>query len=83
MIQGAIRTVTGDNNKLVIVRNVVDSDFWEGGDDLLLRWEVRALLEFEIANGARQGKVAVDSSEIDKSTCCANSCLFACSVSVV
>jgi len=83
MIQGAIRTITSDNNKLVIVGNVVDSDFWKGGDDLLLGWEIRALLELEIANGARQGKVAIDSSEVDKSTSCADSCLFAFGVSVL
>jgi len=77
-----MRTVTSNDDELVVVGNVVNGDLWKGSDDLLLRWEVGALLEFEIANGAREGEVAVDSAKVDKSTGCANSCLFACGVSV-
>lgn len=43
-----------------------------GGNDLLLRGQVRALLELEISQGARQGQVTIDSAKVNKSTRCAD-----------
>jgi hypothetical protein len=34
---------------------------------LLFRWKLGTLLELEVANGARQSQVAVDTSEVDES----------------
>lgn len=45
-------TVTCNNEELVVGSDVVDNDIGEGGNDLLLRRKVGALLEFEIANGS-------------------------------
>ena len=83
MIHDAFRTVTGNDDKLIIIRYIVNSNFRKGGDNLLLRREIRTLLELEITNGTREGKIAIDSSEIDESSCCADSCLLACGASVV
>lgn len=47
-----------------------------GGDDLLLRGQIGALLELEVANGTGQGKVAVDTTEVDEATSGADSCLL-------
>lgn len=49
----------------------------ESCDDLLFGGEVGALLEFKVADGTRQGQVAVDSAKIDESASSANSGLFA------
>lgn len=69
-------TVTCEHNKLVIIRKVVDGHIGEGGDDLLLRRQVGALLELEIANSTGQGEVAVHTAKVDEATGCADSCLF-------
>jgi len=47
----------------------VHGDVGKGGDDLLLWREIRALLEFKIANGSRKCEVAIDSAKIDESAC--------------
>jgi hypothetical protein len=39
-----------------------------GGDDLLLRRQLGALLELKIANCSGKRKVAVDTTEIDESS---------------
>lgn len=69
-------TVTGKHNKLVIIRQVVNSHVGVGGNDLLLRREVGALLEFEVTDGTRQGEVAVDTTKVDEATGGANSSLL-------
>ena len=48
-----------------------------GGDDLLLRGQIGALLEFEVANGTGEGEVAVDTTKVDEATCSANASLLA------
>jgi hypothetical protein len=46
----------------------VNHDIRVGGDDLLLRRELGALLELEITNCPGKRKVAVDTTEIDESS---------------
>lgn len=46
----------------------MNSNIWEGGDDLLLRRKVGALLELEITNGTGKGEVAVDTAEVNETT---------------
>lgn len=36
------------------------------GDDLLFRRELRALLEFKVTDSTGQGKVAIDTTEVDE-----------------
>ena len=76
------RTVACYHKELVIVGHVVNGDIGKGGDDLLLWRKIGALLELEIANCARQGKVAIDTSKVDKTTGGAYSCFFAWAKSV-
>ena len=70
-------TVTSNDNELVIVRDVVDGNLWERGDDLLLGWEVGALLEFKVSDGAGQCEVAIDTTKVDETSGGTNSCLLA------
>ena len=63
-----VLTVTSNDKELVVVAKVVGGHIGECRDDLLFRWQIRALLEFKVANCARQGKVSVDSAEIDKAS---------------
>lgn len=44
----------------------MDSHIGIGGDNLELRGQLSALLELKIANGTGQGKVAVDTAEVDE-----------------
>lgn len=55
----------------------MDGHVGESGDDLLLRREIRALLELKVANGSAQREVTVYSAKIDKATGCANASLLA------
>lgn len=50
-----------------------------GCDDLLFWRELGALFEFEVANGTREGKIAVDSAKVNEPSCSTNSCFLACS----
>lgn len=52
------------------------------GDNLLLGRELRALLEFEVTDGTGQGKVAIDTAEIDEATGSGDTGLLACSNSL-
>lgn len=70
-------TIASNDKKLIIICVLVNSHIWERCDNLLLRREICALLEFEVAQGSAERKVAVDSAEIDKAACCANTRLLA------
>lgn len=72
-----VHTVARDNEELVILGNVMHRHVGEGGDDLLLRRQIGALLEFKVANSSAQGEVAVDAAEVDESTGGADASLFA------
>lgn len=52
------------------------------GDDLLFGRELRALLEFEVTDSTGQGKVAIDTAEIDEATSSRDTGLLACSNSL-
>lgn len=71
------RTIAGDHQELVIIREVVHHDVGVCGHDLLLGSKLGALLELEVADRSRQGQVAVHPSEVDKATSGGDSCLLA------
>lgn len=52
-------------------------DIGERGDNLALWGQLGHLFELEIANGARQGEVAVDAAKVDKTTGGGDASLFA------
>ena len=56
----------------------MDLNVGEGGNDLLLGWELWALLELEVTDCAGQGKVAVDAAEINEATGSLDPCLLGC-----
>lgn len=74
----AQHTVTGNDKELIVVCKIVDSHVWVGSHDLLFGRELGALLEFEITDGTRKGEVAVDTAEVDETTCSADTGLLAC-----
>lgn len=55
----------------------MDCHIRECSDDLLLRREIRALLELKVADSSAEGEVAVHSAEIDETACRANASLLA------
>lgn len=71
-------TITSDDNKLVVLSDIVNSHVWEGGNNLLLWGKLWRLLELKVTNGAGQGKVAIDAAKVDKSTSGSDTSLFAC-----
>ena len=71
-------TVASYNKKFIIVRDSMCHNVRKGSDDLLLRREIGALLEFEVANGPRKCKVTVDSAKVDETASRADSSLLAC-----
>ena len=50
----------------------------EGCDNLLLRREFGALLEFKVSDGTREGKIAIDSIEIDETAGSTNAGFLSC-----
>lgn len=74
--QGSRLTIACDYQKFIIVGKFVDNDVGICSNDLLLGSKLCALLEFKIANGSREGQVAVDTSEIDETAGSGNSCLL-------
>lgn len=70
-------TIACDYQELVVFGDVVLVYVREAGDDLLFWRQLGALLELEVANSAREGKVAVDTTKVDEATGGANSSLLA------
>lgn len=64
----AIHTIAGNDKELILVGEVVDLDVGRGRDDLVLGRQLSALLELEVADSARQSKVAVDAAKVDKAS---------------
>lgn len=60
------RTVTGNDQELVVVVQVVYHHVREGRDDLSLWGQLGALLELKVSDGARQGEIAVDASKVNE-----------------
>jgi hypothetical protein len=75
-------TVTGNNEELIVLVDVMDFDVGERSHYLLLRRKIGALLELEVANGTRQGEVAVDAAKIDEATCSLDTGLLGCEMLV-
>lgn len=71
-------TITGKNEKLILISQLVLLDIGESGNNLLLRGKLGALLELEVTNSARKSKVAVDATEIDKTSSSCNTVLLGC-----
>lgn len=69
-------TVTGYDEELVILGDIVRADIWKGSNNLLLRWQIGAFLEFKISYSPRKGKVAIDATEINKTSCLTYPCFF-------
>lgn len=69
-------TIASNNQELIVLVDVVYLDVGEGGDYLLLRGKIGALLELKVAYRARQGKVAVDTAEINEAASSLNTCLL-------
>ena len=77
MLGGSQPTIAGNDQELVILAHLVDGHIGERSDDLLLRREVRALLELKVTNGSAEREVAVHATEVDEATCSANASLLA------
>lgn len=73
-----MRTIAGNNKKLVVVGQLVHSHVRVGSHDLLLGRELGALLEFKVTNGTGQSEVAVDTAKVDETARSTNASLFAC-----
>jgi hypothetical protein len=71
------RTITSNDKELVVVSEFVNSHFGESSDNLLLRREIRALLELKVTNRTAQSEVAIDTAKVDETASGANSCLLA------
>lgn len=52
------RTVTSNNDELIIISSVVNRDFWISSNDLLLGGKIVVFLELEIAKRTRESKIA-------------------------
>ena len=72
----ALHTITSNDEELVIVTQLVHNHIGIGSDNLLLWCQLCALLEFEITDGSRQGKVSVDASKVHEAAGGSDSCLF-------
>ena len=69
-------TIAGNDQELVILSHLVDSHIRERSDNLLLRREVRALLELKVTDSSAECKVAVHATKVDETTCGANASLL-------
>lgn len=61
-------TVTGNDQEFVVLAELVRSHIGICCDNLLLWWQIRALLELKVANGSAERKVAIYSAKIDETT---------------
>jgi hypothetical protein len=52
------RTITGNNDELLLSSRGVDDDVWVDGDDLMLSIERIVLLELEVSDSSRESEVA-------------------------
>jgi hypothetical protein len=70
-------TIAGYDEKLVVLCDLVHRDIWECSHDLLLRWQICALLELEVANRSAEREISIDSAKVDEAACCTYPCLLA------
>lgn len=71
-------TVAGDNQKLIIIAQLVHDNVGVGSNNLLLGRKFSALLELKVTNGTREGEVAVDTAEINKTASSSDACFLSC-----
>ena len=69
-------TIASNDKEFVVVAEFVNGNVGVCRDNLLLGRKLGALLEFEIADCARQSKVAVHTAKIDEATGSSDACLF-------
>lgn len=77
-INNGRHTITGNHQEFIIFRQLVDGHIGVCGDDLLFGRELRALLEFKVTDSTGQGKVAIDTAEVDEATSSGDTGLLAC-----
>lgn len=77
MLEDMKQTVTGDDQELVVLAHLVNGHVGESSDDLLLRWEICALLELKVTDSSGESEVAVDSAKVDETAGCADAGLLA------
>lgn len=77
------RTITSNNQELVVVAELMHDDVRISSYYLLLWCELRTLFEFKVANGAREGEVAIDPTKVDETAGRDNSGLFTCRGSTI
>lgn len=70
-------TITGNDEEFIILGQIVHGHIGECSDNLLLGSQLGALLELEVTNGSREGKVAVDTAKVDKAAGGTDTGLFA------
>ena len=71
-------TITGNHQELIIIRQLVNGHIGVCGDNLLFGRELRALLEFKVTDSTGQGKVAIDTTEVDEAASRGDTSLLAC-----
>lgn len=69
--------VTSENQKFVLLSQLVFINIGECCDNLVLGRELSTLLEFEITDGTRQSQVAIDTTKVDETTSGSDSVSFA------
>lgn len=70
-------TITGNHEELIIIGQLVNGHIGVCGDDLLFGRELRALLEFKVTDSTGQGKVAIDTTEVDEAASSGDTSLLA------
>jgi hypothetical protein len=76
-------TIACNNNELVILVDVMYLNIREGGDYLLLRRKVCALLELKVTYRTRQRKVAIHTAKVDETTGSLDTRFLGCELSVM
>lgn len=79
MAAGKIHTVASNNQKFIVISQLVDCHIGVGSHDLLLGGELGALLELKVTDGTGQSEVTIDTTEVDEAARGTNASLLACS----
>ena len=73
-----MRTVTCNDEKLVVFGDFMGCNVRVCGDNLLFGGEVCGALEFKVAQGPGEGEVAIDSAKVDEPSCSTYPRFFSC-----
>jgi len=74
----SVLTVASDDQKLIIIGDIMGLHIRECGHNLRLWREVGALFEFKVANSSGKRKIAIYTSKVDETASCLDALLFAC-----